>query len=95
METVKHAIEYVSESIQGTGAEASKEANKASCLVSLILSPTASTAALTRVPIDWSESLATDLLASLLASAPVPWIDSLTYSMACLTVSIVDVVVWN
>ncbi|KAJ5204816.1 uncharacterized protein N7498_005695 [Penicillium cinerascens] len=28
METVKNAANYVSESIQGTGAEASKEANK-------------------------------------------------------------------
>ncbi|KAJ5211654.1 uncharacterized protein N7498_003300 [Penicillium cinerascens] len=28
METVKHAANYVSESIQGTGAEASKETNK-------------------------------------------------------------------
>lgn len=28
METVKNAVNYVSESIQGTGAAASKEANK-------------------------------------------------------------------
>jgi len=28
METIKNAANYVSESIQGTGAEASKEANK-------------------------------------------------------------------
>ncbi|CAI7630533.1 unnamed protein product [Penicillium manginii] len=28
METVKNAAQYVSETVQGTGAEASKEANK-------------------------------------------------------------------
>ncbi|KAL4913664.1 hypothetical protein BDW62DRAFT_192103, partial [Aspergillus aurantiobrunneus] len=48
-----------------------------SCDFSSFLSTTASFAALARVPRLASLSLATSLLASLDALAPVPWIDSL------------------